>query len=138
MSRAWSRSWRATVLGDLDAYAVKPATPPDERFHQVITEQLGQWGESNLSGFEVVRVIGEPWTERSHELRELLGRNAVPFGFYPVGEPEGQRLLAETGAAGAALPVIVMFDGRVLPNPSNMEVAGVLGSAPSLARPLRC
>jgi thioredoxin reductase (NADPH) len=117
----------ATVLGDLDAYAVKPATPPDERFHQIITEQLGQWNESNLAGFEVVRVIGEPWTERSHELRELLGRNAVPFGFYPVGEPEGERLLAETGAAGAALPVIVMFDGRVLPNPSNMAVADALG-----------
>ena len=38
----------ATVLGDLDAYVVKPGTPPDERFHQVITEQLGEWGRSNL------------------------------------------------------------------------------------------
>jgi thioredoxin reductase (NADPH) len=34
----------ATVLGDLDAYVVKPGKPPDERFHRVITEQLGEWG----------------------------------------------------------------------------------------------
>ena len=79
----------ATVLGDLDAYVVKPGTPPDERFHQVITEQLGEWGRSNLPGLEVVRVVGEPWAARSHELRELLGRNGVPFGFYRADGPGG-------------------------------------------------
>jgi thioredoxin reductase (NADPH) len=119
----------ATVLGDLDAYVVKPGKPPDERFHQAITEQLGEWGRANLSALEVVRVVGEEWAPRSHELRELLGRNAVPFGFYPADGPDGQRLLEEAGAAGKALPVVLMFDGRVLPDPSNMEVAEALGVA---------
>jgi thioredoxin reductase (NADPH) len=119
----------ATVPGDLDAYVVKPGPPPDERFHQAITEQLGEWGRTNVSGLEVVRVVGETWAPRSHELRELLGRNAVPFGFYPADGPDGQRLLEEAGAAGSALPVVVMFDGRVLPDPSNTEVAEALGVA---------
>jgi thioredoxin reductase (NADPH) len=119
----------ATVLGDLDTYVVKPGTPPDERFHQAITDQLGEWGRTNLSALEVVRVVGEEWAPRSHELRELLGRNAVPFGFYPADGPDGQRLLDEAGAAGKALPVVVMFDGRVLPDPSNTEVAEALGVA---------
>ncbi|MGZ4617545.1 MAG: FAD-dependent oxidoreductase [Frankiaceae bacterium] len=117
----------ATVLGDLDAYVVKPGAPPDERFHRMISEQLGEWGRSNLSGSEVVRVVGERWAARSHELRELLGRNGVPFGFYPADDPEGQRLLDEAGAAGTALPAVVMFDGRVLPDPSNTQVADALG-----------
>jgi len=117
----------ATVLGDLDAYVVKPGKPPDERFHRVITEQLGEWGRSNLSGLEVVRVVGEAGAARSHELRELLGRNGVPFGFYPADGPEGQRLLEEAGAAGKALPAVVMFDDRVLSDPSNAEVAEALG-----------
>ncbi len=117
----------ATVLGDLDTYVVKPGKPPDERFHRVITEQLGEWGRSNLSGLEVVRVVGEPGAARSHELRELLGRNGVPFGFYPADGPEGQRLLEEAGAAGKARPVVVMFDDRVLSDPSNAEVAEALG-----------
>jgi thioredoxin reductase (NADPH) len=119
----------ATVLGDIDAYLVKPGPPPDERFHQAITEQLGEWGRTNLSGLEVVRVVGETWAPRSHELRELLGRNGVPFGFYPADSPDGQRLLEEAGAARRALPVVVMFDGRILPDPSNAEVAEALGVA---------
>jgi thioredoxin reductase (NADPH) len=118
---------RATALGDLDAYVAKPGTPPDERFHLVITEQLGEWARQNLTGLEVVRVVGEEWAARSHEIRELLGRNSVPFGFYPAEGEAGQRLLAEAGAAGATLPVLIMYDGEVLADPSNRQVADALG-----------
>ena len=116
---------QATVLGDLDAYVVRPGTPPDEVFHRSVTEQLGEWARSNLPGIEVVRVVGEEWAARSHELRELLGRNGIPFSFYPADSPEGQRLLEQ--GSGKALPTVVMFDGRVLADPSNAEVAEALG-----------
>jgi len=118
---------RATVLGHIDAYVVKPGTPPDEHFHRFVTEQLDEWGRSNLPGLEVVRVVGEEWAARSHELRELLGRNGVPFGFYPADGREGQRLLEEAGAAGKARPAVVLFDGQVLADPSNAEVGEALG-----------
>ena len=116
---------QATVLGHLDAYVVRPGTPPDEVFHRSVTEQLGEWARSNLPGIEVVRVVGEEWASRSHELRELLGRNGVPFSFYPADSPEGRRLLEQ--GPGKALPTVVMFDGRVLADPSNAEVAEALG-----------
>ena len=116
---------QATVLGNLDAYVVRPGTPPDEVFHRSVTEQLGEWARSNLPGIEVVRVVGEEWASRSHELRELLGRNGVPFSFYPADSPEGRRLLEQ--GPGKALPTVVMFDGRVLADPSNAEVAEALG-----------
>ena len=118
---------QATVLGDIDAYVVRPGPSPDERFHRFVTEQLDEWGRSNLPGLEAVRVVGEEWAARSHELRELLGRNGVPFGFYPAGSPDGQRLLGEAGTAGIALPAVVLFDGRVLSDPSNAEVAQAIG-----------
>jgi thioredoxin reductase (NADPH) len=118
---------RATVLGDIDAYVVKPGTPPDEHFHRFVTEQLDEWGQSNLPGLEAVRVVGEEWAARSHELRELLGRNGIPFGFYPADSPEGQRLLQEAGAAGKVLPAVALFDGRILADPSNAEVGEALG-----------
>jgi thioredoxin reductase (NADPH) len=118
---------RATVLGDIDAYVVKPGTPPDEHFHRFVTEQLDEWGRSNLPGLEAVRVVGEEWAARSHELRELLGRNGIPFGFYPADSPAGQRLLQEAGAAGTALPAVALFDGRILADPSNAEVGEALG-----------
>ena len=118
---------RATVLGDIDGYVVKPGTPPDEHFHRFVTEQLDEWGRSNLPGLEVVRVIGEEWAARSHELRELLGRNGIPFGFYSAGSLDGQRVLEEAGATGKALPAVVLFDGRILADPSNTEVGEALG-----------
>ena len=118
---------RATVLGDIDAYVVKPGTPPDEHFHRFVTEQLDEWGRSNLPGLEAVRVVGEEWAPRSHELRELLGRNGIPFGFYPADSPEGQHLLQEAGAARKALPAVALFDGRILADPSNAEVGEALG-----------
>ena len=116
-----------TILGDLDAYVVKPGRAPDERFHQTIAEQLGEWGRSNLPRSEVVSVVGEEWAPRSHELRELLGRNGVPFGFHDAASPAGQRLLAEAGTDATTLPVVVMFDSRVLVDPSNADVATALG-----------
>jgi thioredoxin reductase (NADPH) len=116
-----------TILGDLDAYVVKPGMAPDERFHQAIAEQLGEWGRSNLPRSEVVSLIGTEWAPRSHELRELLGRNSVPFGFHDAASPAGQRLLAEAGTDGGTLPVVVMFDGRVLVDPSNSDLATALG-----------
>jgi thioredoxin reductase (NADPH) len=118
---------RATVLGDIDAYVVKPGTPPDEHFHRLVTEQLDEWGRSNLPRFEAVRVVGEEWAPRSHELRELLGRNGIPFGFYPADSPQGRRLLHEAGAATKALPVVALFDGRLLADPSNAEIGEALG-----------
>jgi thioredoxin reductase (NADPH) len=121
---------QAIVLGGIDAYVAEPLASPDERFHRAVTEQLDEWTRSNLPGFEAVRVVGEEWAARSHELRELLGRNGVPFGFYPADGPEARRLLEEAGAAGAAgaaLPTVVLFDGRVLADPSRAEVAEALG-----------
>ena len=118
---------QATVLGDIDTYIVKPGPPPDERFHRSVTEQLDEWGRSNLPGLEVVRVVGEEWAPRSHELRELLGRNGVPFGFYAADSPAGQRLLGAAWAAENALPAVVLFDGRVLADPSNAEVGQAIG-----------
>ena len=118
---------QATVLGDLDTYLVKPGAARDERFHRMITEQLGEWGRSIRPGLEVVRIVGEAWAPRSHELRELLGRNGVPFGFYAADGADGQRLLEEAGTVGMPLPVVMMFDGRVLTDPSNAELAEALG-----------
>jgi thioredoxin reductase (NADPH) len=118
---------QAVALGHIDAYAAKPLASPDERFHRAITEQLDAWARSHLPQFEAVRVVGEEWAARSHEIRELLRRNGIPAGFYPAGGAEANRLLEQAGIASPRLPVLVLFDGRVLADPSKAEVAEALG-----------
>jgi thioredoxin reductase (NADPH) len=126
---------QAIALGHIDDYVATPATTPDERFHLAVTALLEDWARSHRPRFEVVRVAGAEWSARSHEIRDLLDRNAIPFGFYPLGTDQGQELLRQAGPA-AALPVLVLFDGRILANPSNTELAEALGvrTRPGAAR----
>jgi len=118
---------QAIALGHIDAYVAGPVTVPDERFHRAVTELLEEWARSHLPRFEAVRVVGEERSARSHEIRDLLDRNAVPSGFYPVGTGRGEALLQQAGVAASAVPVILLFNGRVLVQPTNAEVAEALG-----------
>ncbi len=114
---------QAMSLGRIDYYVHKPWGSSDERFHKVISEFLYEWAKDHLPRFEAVRVVGEHWSARSHELRDLLGRNGVPYAFHAVDSAEGQRLLAQVGHDASRLPVLVLFDGQVLVDPTNQEIA---------------
>jgi thioredoxin reductase (NADPH) len=118
---------QAIALDHIDAYARRPATVPDEEFHLSVTGLLEEWARANLPRPEVMRVVGEEWSARSHEVRDLLSRNVLPFGFYPADARPGQALLEQAGAAAAALPAVILFDGRVLENPSNAQLAEAIG-----------
>lgn len=75
------------------------------------------------------RIVGQQWSARSHELRDLLDSNAVPYQFLPHDAEAGRQLLRETGTQDGPLPVLVLFDGRVLVDPTNAEAANALGVA---------
>lgn len=125
---------RAMSLGRIDYYVNKPWGEHDERFHRVIAEFLYDWAKDHLSKFEEIRVVGEQWSPRSHELRDLLGRNGVLHTFHPADSREGRELLARTGRGPEDLPVVVLFDGQVLDDPSNSDIAEACGVNPSLER----
>jgi len=118
---------QAATFGQIDDWIAKPSQPADERFHQAISGFLYEWARLHRPQFQAVRVVGEQWSARSHELRDLLGRNSIPFGFYPVDSEQGQTLLGSVDATRERLPVVVLFDGRVLVDPSNAALAEALG-----------
>ena len=114
---------RAMALGRIDYYVTKPSPlSPDERFHRVIAEFLDEWAGANRPGFVAVRIVGDPGTTRSHEMRDRWSRSGVPFEFHPADSEEGQGLLDRWGKASAGLPVVSLFDRRVLVDPSNDQV----------------
>ncbi|CAA9510890.1 MAG: Thioredoxin reductase [uncultured Rubrobacteraceae bacterium] len=61
-----------------------------------------------------MRILGERWSARSHELRDIFGRYLVPCAFYPADSEGGRALLGEVGRAADRLPVLVMPDGQEL------------------------
>jgi thioredoxin reductase (NADPH) len=125
---------QAMSLGRIDYYVNKPWGASDERFHRVIAEFLYDWAKDHLPKFEEIRVVGEQWSPRSHELRDLLGRNGVLHTFHTADSQEGRELLARVGHGSDRLPVVVLFDGQVLVDPSNAEIADACWRNPSLER----
>jgi thioredoxin reductase (NADPH) len=126
--RVGDSTMRATALGQIDDWALKPWRPGDEQFHQLIARLLYEWAQLHWPGFQAIQVVGEQWSARAHELRDLLSRNKVLFGFIPADSQEGQALLDQVDATADQLPVVVTFDGLVLRNPSNTEVAEALSA----------
>jgi thioredoxin reductase (NADPH) len=118
---------QASALGQIDDWTAKPWAPGDEFFHQAISGFLNEWARLHRPRFEVFQVVGDQWAPRSHEIRDLLSRNSIPFGFYPVDSQQGLALLEGTGVTSEHLPVVVLFDRRVLVDPSNAELAQALG-----------
>jgi thioredoxin reductase (NADPH) len=117
----------ATALGRIDLWVVKGWVSPEELVYPQIQEALTAWTRTNRPRHEVVRVVGERWSSRSYELRDALARNTVPFGFYATDSEQGRRLLHDHGVDPTQLPVVILYDGSVLHNPSLLDVADALG-----------
>lgn len=121
--RAGEPLLQAMTQGLIDCYATKPVNVPDEQFHRLMTELLDDWTRQHQPGVEFVQIVGERWSAQSHELRDLLNRYGIPFGFYETDSPAGQSLLRKMGKPDGPFPVIILFDGRVMTDPSNQELA---------------
>ena len=119
---------KAVSAGQIDRYVIQPGRPPDERFHHLVTEILRDWQEQQHAQPTVVTVIGERWSPRSHEVRDLLQRSGLSFDFHDASAPEGRAVLERVGCPTGPFPVLVRFDGKVLANPTNEEAAVALGA----------
>jgi thioredoxin reductase (NADPH) len=117
----------AAALGQLEFYLGRPMSSPDEQFHRVITGSLEEWWREQGGRGETVTVIGDDPSARVHEIRDLLARNNVPFGFHASDSPEGRAALRRLGVIDPAGPVLSLDTGVVLVDPANAEIAEALG-----------
>ena len=120
----------AVAVGTIDHWVERPVQAPDEEFHRSITEFLREWSSGRGGGFEPVQLIGERWSARSQELRDLFARHRIPAGFYDATSGQGRQMLRELGLASPELPVVVLrfaAEQATLVNPSNPEIADAFG-----------
>lgn len=127
-SAAMTQIRRAVALGQTDYFIVKPSGEPDEAFHQLITDLLVEWTGANQETFVAVEIVGEQWDTRSHEFRDLLERNGVPYRFYDDDSEQGRALLEQVQRPAGPFPVTVLYNGAVLTNPSPAQMADALGA----------
>jgi thioredoxin reductase (NADPH) len=123
---------RAINTVGLDYYLLKPWDPPEEKLYPALDDLLEDWFAHYEPPFEGVRLIGHRWSARSHEVKDLLAGNHVPFLWLDVeSDPRAREVLLASSARATDdhLPVVVTASGAVLQDPTNAELAAEIGLA---------
>jgi thioredoxin reductase (NADPH) len=118
--------FEAIARGRVDHYLLRPSKPPDEAFHQAISSLLLGWADARRIFPYTVHIVGKSWSGRAYELRNVLGRCAVPHAFCLADSDEGRALLAEASSK-EPFPLVILPDGKVLTDPSDAELAKAAG-----------
>jgi len=114
-------------LGRIDYYVPRPSGPADEVFHQAITSFLLEWATERRMVPHTIHIVGESWSGRAAELREVFEQCAMPHAFSLADSDQGRELLAQAGPE-AKLPLMVLPDGQALGDPSDAEIAQAAGA----------
>ena len=113
-------------------YLTKPWDPPEEELYPVIDDLLGDWQGEYKPGYGGLKVVGDRWSPESHDLRDYLARNGVPYTFYDLeSQPEAVGLRSVDGP----VPEVLFPDGQRLGNPSIQQLAAHLGLNLTASRP---
>jgi thioredoxin reductase (NADPH) len=121
----------------LDYYLLKPWDPPEDRLYPVVDDLLGDWRHAHPEITSDIQVVGDRWSDRTHELKTFLARNHVPYRWYDVErDEEGRRLFGLAGGERVDLPLVLVPDREPLRSPTLLEAAGSLGLHVEAERPL--
>ncbi len=80
------------ALGRIDYYVARPAASPDEVFHQAVSSFLLEWATDRRVVPHTVHIVGEAWSGRAYELRQVFERCATPHAFALADSDEGREL----------------------------------------------
>jgi thioredoxin reductase (NADPH) len=116
------RVQRPLQIGLADHYVLLPQVSPDEAFYATVSELLGEWARTSGREFKLADLVGEPHSPRVHQLRDLAARNRVPVQVHDVHSEDGRRILVDAEVDDSELPVMVLWDGRTLLNPTDMQI----------------
>ena len=110
----------------LDHYLLKPWDPPSERLFPVVDDLLDDWQANYRPAFDGIRVIGDRYSPQSHEVKDFLTRNQVPYRWLDLDDAEATRNVVET-VEDVRFPIVIFPDGSRLEVPTNQELAAKIG-----------
>ncbi len=112
----------------IDYYLMKPWEPPHELLYPVLNDLLDDWLSSYRPTFEGIRVIGSRWSPKSHEIKDFLARNHVPYQLLDIEtEEEARQWVSYTQCDISDLPLVIFPDGLYLTQPTYIQIAEKIG-----------
>lgn len=123
---------RAINEAGVNHYLLKPWDPPEENLYPVLDDLLDDWRADFHPPFEGIRVLGNRWSPASHNIKDFLARNHVPYQWLDIeaagADAEVQRLVASLDEEERGhLPLIIFSDGTRLPEPTPTDIAARVG-----------
>ncbi|NMF62646.1 response regulator [Brasilonema octagenarum] len=127
---------RAINNTKIDYYLMKPWDPPEERLYPVLDDLLDDWQAGFHPPFEGIRVIGNRWSPYSHQVKDFLARNQVPYQWLDIELSEEAQKLAEYSECDKLhLPIVLFGDGSHVMQPTNLQVAEKIGLRTQAEKP---
>ncbi len=112
----------------LDYYLMKPWDPPEEKLYPVINDLLDEWQADYRPNFHGIKLIGFQFSPKSHEIKEFLAGNLVPYQWLDVEKnEEAGSLLKLNSLEHKELPVVLFEDGQWMKSPSLKDIAAKVG-----------
>lgn len=124
---------RSINKAKIDYYLMKPWDPPEQNLFPVVDDLLDDWMASFRPPFEGIRVIGLLWSSKSHETRDFLARNGIPYQWLDAeSDQEARRLVdyvrsKDNTTTTPHLPILIFQDGSHLTEPTNAQIAEKIG-----------
>lgn len=120
----------------LDYYLVKPWDPPQENLYPVIDSLLQEWKLNVELPYEGIRIAGTLWSSKSHDVKDFLTRNQVPYLWVDIEHDAKTRALVEEVNAGSLrVPTLFFPDGSTLVEPTQQELAHKIGLRTQATKP---
>jgi thioredoxin reductase (NADPH) len=112
----------------LDFYLMKPWDPPDQNLYPVLDDLLSDWLATVSLPYEGIRVAGTLWSASSHDVKDFLARNRIPYQWLDIEQDDQARALVESlEMEEYRLPVVFFPDGSQLVQPDYLSLAEKVG-----------
>ncbi len=119
---------RAINEVQLDYYLMKPWDPPEEKLFPALNDQLDEWQSKHIPIFHGIRIVGYQWSPRSHQIKDFLSGNLIPYQWLDIETDEPARELVQLNQIeNKDLPAVFFEDGSFLLNPDLAAVGGKTG-----------
>jgi thioredoxin reductase (NADPH) len=127
---------RAINSTQIDYYLLKPWNPPEEKLYPVLNDLLDDWFSNFRPAFEGIRVIGNRWSPQSHDMKDFLARNQIPYQWLDIElSKEAEELANFAKCDRLSLPLVLFSDGDSLIQPSITQVAEKIGLRTQAEKP---
>jgi thioredoxin reductase (NADPH) len=119
---------RALTLNQIDFFFGTPWESPEEELYPVIGEALRLWARQHAPRYSKATILDAVGSPKGREMQTNMARNAVTTTLHTIDSDEGRAYIHQHELSTDRLPILILWDGRVLVDPDRPTIAEAMGA----------